>query len=157
MDDKCRFRVIGFIPNTVPSVLALAIHVDEIMLSVFEWRMDQMKSMISLKNAILVSYNLNSLIIKLRLLKVIKKRKAEIIARRSNGGTILNPKQNETIEIHVKKRRSFLDLVLETHLENPKLLPLEGVQEEVGTFMGAGHHTTSAGIWSSVFGKYMFI
>lgn len=73
-------------------------------------------------------------------MKVIEERKAEMLARRIGGNS--NSEENE---IGLKKRKPFLDLLLETHLKNPESFPLKGVQEEVDTFMFEGHDTTAMG------------
>ncbi|OQR71070.1 cytochrome P450 4V2-like [Tropilaelaps mercedesae] len=73
--------------------------------------------------------------------KVIADRKAEILAMRTNQKVSLKDE-----DLGVKKRRPFLDLLLETHLKNPELLNLEGIREEVDTFMFEGHDTTAMGI-----------
>lgn len=80
-------------------------------------------------------------------LKVIEERKAEIIARRqiATNGKSESKDDVDDNDIGVKKRRAFLNLLIETHLENPEALPLEGVQEEVDTFMFEGHDTTAMG------------
>lgn len=73
-----------------------------------------------------------------------KKRRDELIAKHGTVGKnseMANVDENGTI---VKKRKPFLDLVLETHLEQPQDLPLEGVLEEVNTFMAAGYDTTAS-------------
>lgn len=69
-----------------------------------------------------------------------------MLAKRKGVGTSsASVKIDETDEIGVKKRIPFLDLLLKTHIENAHLLPLEGVQEEVDTFMFEGHDTTAMG------------
>lgn len=71
-----------------------------------------------------------------------------MIAQRNNVIPNIESKEDE---IGVKRRRPFLDLVLENHLNNPKAVPIEGVQEEVDTFMFEGHDTTAMGEYPSGF------
>lgn len=73
--------------------------------------------------------------------KVIEKRKAEMLAERETNTETSNNKEDTGL----KKRRPFLDLLLETHLEDSQLLPLEGIREEVDTFVFEGHDTTPMG------------
>ncbi|XP_022710511.1 cytochrome P450 4c3-like [Varroa jacobsoni] len=74
--------------------------------------------------------------------KVIEKRKAEMLAERETNTETSNNKEDTGL----KKRRPFLDLLLETHLEDSQLLPLEGIREEVDTFVFEGHDTTPMGV-----------
>lgn len=50
-----------------------------------------------------------------------------------------------------KKRRAFLDLLLQCSFNSNGQLTLEDIREEVDTFMFEGHDTTSAGIAWSIF------
>lgn len=75
-------------------------------------------------------------------LKVIKQRTAEIAAGREAASS---SKENRGDEIGMKRRKPFLDLLLEAHFENPEDIPMQGVYDEVATFIGAGYHSTSVG------------
>lgn len=76
-------------------------------------------------------------------MKVIEKRKKELLEGFSAGeGTVTASSENGNI----KKRKTFLDILLEHSFLNKGSLSDADIREEVDTFMFEGHDTTSTGI-----------
>ncbi|GIY91175.1 cytochrome P450 4c3 [Caerostris darwini] len=69
--------------------------------------------------------------------KVISERKAERLAKFKNNNSIVNKEAD--------KRKAFMDLLLDLHLSDPKNFTERDIQEEVDSFMFAGHDTTAVG------------
>ncbi|XP_058797636.1 cytochrome P450 4C1-like isoform X2 [Phymastichus coffea] len=59
--------------------------------------------------------------------------------------------ENDVDEFGTRKRKVFLDLLLDASEKTENPLTLEEIREEVDTFMFAGHDTTSAGISWALF------
>ncbi|XP_067133081.1 cytochrome P450 4c3-like [Centruroides vittatus] len=76
--------------------------------------------------------------------KVIREKKQKLIEELEDNQTIDNFQEEKKV-IGVKKRRAFLDLLLNHHLSNGSL-DEKDIIEEVNTFMFAGHDTTAMGI-----------
>ncbi|GIY72349.1 cytochrome P450 4C1 [Caerostris darwini] len=75
--------------------------------------------------------------------KVIKDKKAEIIANRKLNPVVETaPDGNPMLR---KKRKAFLELLMEYHLKDPTFTE-EDIREEVDTFMFEGHDTTAMSI-----------
>ncbi|GIY25302.1 cytochrome P450 4C1 [Caerostris darwini] len=68
--------------------------------------------------------------------KVIKEKKEDMLASRENGSEIAPPPEER------KRRKVFLELLLELHLNDPSFTE-EDIREEVDTFMFEGHDTTA--------------
>ena len=71
-----------------------------------------------------------------KLLKVLHKFSGDVIRNR-----MANPRKSEPGQ--GKKHVAFLDLILDARTEDGKALSFEDIQEEVDTFMFAGHDTIS--------------
>ncbi|GIY30983.1 cytochrome P450 4c3 [Caerostris extrusa] len=69
--------------------------------------------------------------------KVISERKEERLAKFKNNNSIVNKEAD--------KRKAFMDLLLDLHLSDPKNFTEKDIQEEVDSFMFAGHDTTAVG------------
>lgn len=80
--------------------------------------------------------------------KVIAERR-EKLRKEIDAGLVLNETSSDGAG--PKIRRPFLDLLLLEQMKDPKLMPDEGLLEEVNTFMFAGHDTTSLGISWAMF------
>ncbi|XP_063975450.1 cytochrome P450 4C1-like [Diachasmimorpha longicaudata] len=72
--------------------------------------------------------------------QVIEQKRAE----RQEKSTIVGDNQDANEEIKTKKRRAFLDLLLEASENTVRPLTIEEIREQVNTFMFAGHDTTGA-------------
>lgn len=77
--------------------------------------------------------------------KAIKKRLSEFSLVQNENS------DNDNVYLGRKKRRTLMDTLIETHLKDPEKLSLEGIQEEVDTFMFAGHDTTATAIMWAIF------
>ncbi|XP_054706470.1 cytochrome P450 4c3-like [Uloborus diversus] len=73
---------------------------------------------------------------------VIRKRKQELLEQRKECG---EGKETFSADIETKKRKAFLDLLLDLHIKD-NILSERDIREEVDTFMFAGHDTTAMGI-----------
>ena len=71
-----------------------------------------------------------------KLLEVLHKFSGDVIRNR-----MANPRKSEPGQ--GKKHVAFLDLILDARTEDGKALSFEDIQEEVDTFMFAGHDTIS--------------
>ncbi|XP_055940168.1 cytochrome P450 4c3-like isoform X1 [Argiope bruennichi] len=69
--------------------------------------------------------------------KVIIERKSELLARLKNN--------EDTLNRNPEKKKAFMDLLLDMHLSDPKSFTERDIQEEVDSFMFAGHDTTAVG------------
>ncbi|GFY49234.1 cytochrome P450 4C1 [Trichonephila inaurata madagascariensis] len=85
------------------------------------------------------SYNANIRLVKELTRKVIKEKKSDMVMRSKDG--ITEPLPNGNLN-HRKKRKAFLELLLEHHLKDPSFTE-EDIGIEVDTFMFAGHDTTA--------------
>ncbi|XP_069699699.1 cytochrome P450 4C1-like [Periplaneta americana] len=79
--------------------------------------------------------------------KVIRERKAQL---QGAGNTTPSTSADEDAMLGKKRRKAFLDLLLESSIEGVKLSD-EELREEVDTFMFEGHDTTSAGMCWTLF------
>nr|XP_042903352.1 cytochrome P450 4C1-like [Parasteatoda tepidariorum] len=77
--------------------------------------------------------------------KVIKEKKKAMLSQ-----PIVNDSAKKDDEFQIKKRKSFMDLLLDLHLQGEQITE-EGIQEEVDTFMFEGHDTTAMGIIFSLY------
>ena len=73
---------------------------------------------------------------------IIKDRKNEMIQNKKTGENAAQ--EDETLGI--KKRKAFLDYLLEENLKDENKIDVKGIEEEVDTFMFAGHDTTAVSI-----------
>ncbi|KAJ6216494.1 hypothetical protein RDWZM_007651 [Blomia tropicalis] len=80
-------------------------------------------------------------------MKVIKDRKSEAI-QQLNEKQFNNESKGDNF-VSSRRRLAFLDMLIEQHLKDPNTLNLDGIREEVDTFMFEGHDTTSISlIWT---------
>ena len=75
-------------------------------------------------------------------MKIIKARKSEMI---KNGNQIIN-NNDENKSLGIKQKKAFLDYLLEENIKDENVIDEMGIQEEVDTFMFAGHDTTAISI-----------
>ena len=73
-------------------------------------------------------------------MKIIKTRKKEITEN------IISKSTSQNDEIGIKKRKAFLDYLLEENIKDENVIDENGIQEEVDTFMFEGHDTTAVSI-----------
>jgi len=74
----------------------------------------------------------------------IKRRKSTFFAEKQGENSKLDDNNNDSVlGMKTKKRRGFLDLMLEESTQNNISMTDEDLLEEVNTFMFAGHDTTS--------------
>lgn len=78
-----------------------------------------------------------------RSLKVLHQFTRDIIDKRD--------KEFDVSDLRTRKRIAFLDLLLKAKHADDHKLSLNDIQEEVDTFMFAGHDTTSAAIGKKLF------
>ena len=78
-------------------------------------------------------------------MKIIKARKSEMIEMIKNGNQALN-NNDEDKSLGIKQKKAFLDYLLEENIKNGNVIDEMGIQEEVDTFMFAGHDTTAVSI-----------
>ncbi|XP_054707944.1 cytochrome P450 4V2-like [Uloborus diversus] len=71
--------------------------------------------------------------------KVINEKRESLLQEES---TLSGKSQSKEFSQLPRKRKSFLELLLEFHLKDPDF-SLDDIQEEVDTFMGAGHDTSA--------------
>ncbi|GFS85195.1 cytochrome P450 4V2 [Trichonephila clavipes] len=74
--------------------------------------------------------------------EVIKEKKLDFLMRSKDGVT--EPLSNGSLTER-KKRKAFLELLLEHHLKDPSFTE-DDIRIEVDTFMFAGHDTTAMGV-----------
>ncbi|XP_035221746.1 cytochrome P450 4c3-like [Stegodyphus dumicola] len=72
---------------------------------------------------------------------VIRERKKELLKRKKEE----EEGENHADDVETKKRKAFLDLLLDLHIKD-NILSEQDIREEVDTFMFAGHDTTAMGI-----------
>ncbi|GFQ86302.1 cytochrome P450 4C1 [Trichonephila clavata] len=84
-------------------------------------------------------FNANIRLVKELTKKILKEKKLDMLMRSKNGVNELFP--NEGLGER-KKRKAFLELLLEHHLKDPSFTE-EDVRQEVDMFMFAGHDTTA--------------
>lgn len=77
--------------------------------------------------------------------QVIQARKEEVIKDKKIKYNEQNSDNNEMTFAYGKKRQAFLDLLLDHHLKDDAMTE-DDIQEEVDSFMFAGHDTTAVGI-----------
>lgn len=79
-------------------------------------------------------------------LDVIKRKKEEYWNNKNNNeDTRNNNKINLDIDVRSRRKRTFMDTLIEEQMNNPDLLTDEDIRAEVDTFMFEGHDTTGWG------------
>ncbi|GFW47568.1 cytochrome P450 4c3 [Trichonephila clavipes] len=76
---------------------------------------------------------------------VIRERKRELLAKEVEEEKGELDKGQPDEDVNTKKRKAFLDLLLDLHIKD-NVLSERDIREEVDTFMFAGHDTTAMGI-----------
>ena len=80
-------------------------------------------------------------------MKIIKTRKSQMIKNAKKTSNDQDKSLNDEDEsLGIKKRKAFLDYLLEENIKDENIIDEKGIQEEVDTFMFAGHDTTAVSI-----------
>ncbi|GBM59071.1 Cytochrome P450 4c3 [Araneus ventricosus] len=76
---------------------------------------------------------------------VIRERKREMLLKAKQESNPFQERDQGGDDVNTKKRKAFLDLLLDLHIKD-NILSERDIREEVDTFMFAGHDTTAMGI-----------